>query len=495
MKSDNTSCQVTGAYIEQCLLALKKAKANYLQAVERGENFLIGRERLRLEAALNEVEKLRDFIQNPLHILGPDRTKHGEIAEQLEVRIHNARQLLRGKKPTGVIDCSIIPRTGPVDFILNDFLVQSKFCNSARITLDAVREHLSKYPDFAYKNCIYCVPKDQYSIYLEALRDGSVEGMRGTSLLNLKNKILQMEKDTGRTFQDLVRPSISEYPEVQLNEVAKTIGKHEDSLRESAQSSIDKIRKDADKKREHGSHITDPTWSEAVKVAAVGAAISGTFQGAIVLYQKLREGKKMSDFTEKDWEDIGINAGKGALQGGGSGFAIYGLTRVLKCPSALSSALVAASFGIYSNFVEYKKGHLTQSEFIDASYATCFESALGCAGVALCSLAMTPVAGAIVGTIVTQFVLSSVKKLSDDEALIKQMQAGLEEYKAEVEREIEIKLKPVADYYTCFDLLVQHISNQNIELRKQASIGLCRLTGVKEEEIPVSIPDLDRMFQ
>lgn len=38
--------------------------------------------------------KVRDFIASPNTILGSTGTKHGEIAEQVEVGVRNARQAL-----------------------------------------------------------------------------------------------------------------------------------------------------------------------------------------------------------------------------------------------------------------------------------------------------------------------------------------------------------------------------------------------------------------
>ncbi|MBF2069802.1 hypothetical protein [Fischerella thermalis] len=42
-------------------------------------------------AAVQEVDKVRDFLDSPEKILGNASTKHGEIAEQVEVGIRNAK--------------------------------------------------------------------------------------------------------------------------------------------------------------------------------------------------------------------------------------------------------------------------------------------------------------------------------------------------------------------------------------------------------------------
>jgi hypothetical protein len=50
----------------------------------------------RFMEALSEVTKVRAFLTDPSRILGSDRTKHGEVAEQVEVYIRNAREIIDG---------------------------------------------------------------------------------------------------------------------------------------------------------------------------------------------------------------------------------------------------------------------------------------------------------------------------------------------------------------------------------------------------------------
>ena len=45
--------------------------------------------------AVEQISKVRDFVGSPEHILGSNLTKHGEIAEQVEVGVRNARDFLR----------------------------------------------------------------------------------------------------------------------------------------------------------------------------------------------------------------------------------------------------------------------------------------------------------------------------------------------------------------------------------------------------------------
>lgn len=46
--------------------------------------------------SMKHVDQVREFIGTPKNILGSDLTKHGEIAEHVEVGIRNARDALAG---------------------------------------------------------------------------------------------------------------------------------------------------------------------------------------------------------------------------------------------------------------------------------------------------------------------------------------------------------------------------------------------------------------
>lgn len=491
MKSQNIINQVIGGIVEQRLLALLRAQQAYLEAVKSNLVEKIAQARLDLEAALNEVEKLRDFVQHLGNILGSMLTKHGEIAEQLEVRIHNARQLVCGQAPTAVIDPEFIPRTGPVDYNIDGFNIQSKFCNNAQKSFDALKEHLSAYPDFVDNNGFYHIPKDQHEVLMKILRGEPVEGMRSSTQYALRKELLAFEEQTGRSFEDVVKPGISEYPEVQIGKVGKTIDGHEDNLYKTSEKRINDARMEAEEKRKQGNLVTEPSWSEAVKTAAIGAAIGGAIQGGIVIYRKLKEGKKLGDFTTDDWKDVGVTSGEGALKGGVSGFSIYGLTRIAKCPAPLASALVASVISVFSSFVEYKRGRMTQTEFIEASYASCYESAICCIGAALGSLVLPPPVGAVVGTLVAQGALKIVELVCDEEGIIKQMEEEYNSIKQQLDTKIEEYLKPVSEFYDKFDSFVELLSDEDANRRFSSSIELCRLVGVKEEDIIMSEAGLD----
>ena len=80
---------------------------------------------INLEEALNELNEIKKFIGDAEHILGNASTKHGEIAEVMQVRIANARRLIKGLARNHSFEG--VGRTAPEDYMRNGKQVQSKF--------------------------------------------------------------------------------------------------------------------------------------------------------------------------------------------------------------------------------------------------------------------------------------------------------------------------------------------------------------------------------
>ena len=78
-----------------------------------------------LAGALEELKKLKDFVASPEHILGSMKSKHGEIAEHVQVNIANARRIIDGLSIQHT--CDGVGRTAPEDYLFNGIKVQSKY--------------------------------------------------------------------------------------------------------------------------------------------------------------------------------------------------------------------------------------------------------------------------------------------------------------------------------------------------------------------------------
>ncbi len=53
--------------------------------INETEKILGDRQELSLASAIDQVNKIRRFLGDPEHIIGSEKTKHGEIAEVIEV--------------------------------------------------------------------------------------------------------------------------------------------------------------------------------------------------------------------------------------------------------------------------------------------------------------------------------------------------------------------------------------------------------------------------
>lgn len=86
---------------------------NQMRADQFAKNIRI--QNINLENAMDELNKARDFLGSPEHILGSTATKHGEVAEVFEVRFGNADRIIRGEDPNYSFDG--VGRTAAEDYL------------------------------------------------------------------------------------------------------------------------------------------------------------------------------------------------------------------------------------------------------------------------------------------------------------------------------------------------------------------------------------------
>ena len=66
-----------------------------------------------------------------------------------------------------------------------------------------------------------------------------------------------------------------------------------------------------------------PTLKEGMKSAAIGAALEGGVAFCTAIAQKRKSGKNLSEFSEEDWKEIGLETGKSTIKGGVRGGTVY----------------------------------------------------------------------------------------------------------------------------------------------------------------------------
>ena len=188
---------------------------------------------INLEESLNELNEIKKFIEDAEHILGNASTKHGEIAEVMQVRIANARRLIKGLARNHSFEG--VGRTAPEDYMRNGKQVQSKFYNGLRNTLfgkHALAEHLEKYRDFTKNGGSYDIPKDQYEEMVDLLNKYHTDPKQlSRSEYNLAKKIDEFLKSKGLELGKDIKPSVVNYSDVQQGNANKTVEKEEENIK------------------------------------------------------------------------------------------------------------------------------------------------------------------------------------------------------------------------------------------------------------------------
>lgn len=445
--------------------------------------------RTTLSESLHRVENLRDFVSSPENILGNLHTKHGEIAEHVEVEIRNGRDILNHIKPTATFDG--VGRTAPEDYIIDGVQVQSKYIAGAGKSLNHVLEHLHKYPDF---NGFYHIPKDQYELLERVYNGENIEGITSRTIRKCQEAIKQIEQETSKPFSEVVRPGISTYKEIQVGKIDETIDGYEKEFHETSDKEINSIREERRTAENEAQHITDASWGEALKYSAIAAAISGTLSVGIKIYSKIKGGTKITEFTLDDWKEVGFDFGKGSAKGAISGLGIYGMTKVIGISAPFASAIVSSAMGLYSVYSDYKKGRISKSEYADAACSLSVEAGIAAIGSAIGqALIPFPVLGAIVGSAVAKASLEISKYImgKKEAKFIKELEDQYKELVAKLDKECQEILAKIENYYTKLGGLIEAALNQDVNKSLLGSIELCRFVGVEETQIIHNTPELD----
>ena len=458
---------------------VNKIRVNEMEKAisNQGENF---------NKAVEYVNNLRLFMNNPENILGSDKTKFGEIAEQIEVNIRNANDALKGKITTATFEG--VGRTAPEDYIIDRNQVQSKFINGINNNLRYVLEHMDKYKGFSHDG-YYHIPKDNFEILNKINNGEQLDGVSQKTIDAAKRLINKIEEESGKSFNEVVKPGISTYKEVQKGAVNETVNKHENRLKKES----DDMKKDII--AEH-----QPSVQEGIKVGVIGAVIGGGFKAAGSIYKKCRvEEKKISDFTGDDWKDVGVDFATGGVKGGINGIAIYGLTNFTDVGAPLASAFVSATWGVSSLIAQYKNGNLTIDELSEQGQILCLETgAVALGSIIGQTLIPIPIVGTLIGSFAAQTLMSITKgQLGKKE--IELEQKLLKEYNEAIdnlEKNYKVMIdKIIAEYERLGGLIDMAFDfKSNAVFRLEASVNLAIDLGVSENEILENIDDIDSFF-
>lgn len=446
--------------------------------------------------AKTELEGIREFVGSPLNILGSDRTKHGEIAEKVEVGVRRARDFVRQLDPRATFDG--VPRTAPADYLIDGLEVQSKFINGARNSLDAVLRHNDTYPNFAELDGYYHIPKDQFADILR-IKNGEETEFSAKTVRAILRLIREIENTTERSFEQVVQPGISNYAEVQQGAVHATIERHEKDVTHLHGEQNERLNEEERASRAEAHDSSGPTLTEGLTAAATGAAIGAILSGGAKFHEKLREGKNpfKNEFTAQDWRDVGLATSHGAGAGGVSAGAIYALTNATNLAAPFAASFVSATMGMKALHASYKRGEIDKDEFVELGLITCGESAIiGLSTTIGQAIIPIPILGAVLGAASGRILLFFTKKYLAglDKEFAAEIDAAMMAAYAAVDREYErIFQSLMAAFDRLNDLTEAAFSFQNNTAlhRLIASVVLAEEYGVPESRILTSVNDID----
>ncbi|HIC2038117.1 hypothetical protein ACKURH_18590 [Enterobacter soli] len=449
------------------------------------EIFTLSRQDIAYELACKEMLKPRDFVASPGNILGSMSTKHGEIAEQVEVAVRNSEQAIEERlqdASTFRATFEGVGRTAPQDYLIDGMDVQSKFINGTNNNLVHVLKHMEAYPNFGKDGSFYHIPKDTWQEIQDVLDGKPVEGLKSTTIEAIKAKVAEIERQTQRPFADVVRPGVSDYKDVQLGKIDETLDKHDQEL-----------ARQNDAKRAEIIDDHQPSLAEGMRATAMGAAVGGAFALGTGIYRKYRDGKNIfrGDFDAQDWQDVGLDSLKGAAVGGISAGAIYTLTNYASMGAPFASALVTATKGVASLAHSYQRGEIGLDEFTDLGLIVCAESAIvGAMTVAGQALIPVPVLGALIGSISGKFMVTVAKSLDGKARQV--LQARMDEFARRLDAIEQQVLNRILSEFAALGELTK--AAFNVETNRQlleASITLAQAHGVEDDKIIKNADDLD----
>ena len=273
------------------------------------------------QKACSELTKTEENIQQLIDINRGGQTGiHGFIAEQLEVGIGNAKSVMSGYG----IRYILLDDNGRDDLLIDACPVQMKFVQKA-LSLDAVKEHMAKYPEAIGDGEIYMIPKDYWEKLqqLWAITPEEAGKLRNTDY-SLWQKLYALSEE-GLTSNKLCAAEF-DYNRAQKDAYADTIEECRQEVADQKDNAIKKVI------AENG-----PSIAEAAQTIAIGAGMEGTLQGVVTIIEKHQDGINIPDYTKQDVVDVLRASGKGALNGGVRSGVVYFVVNFTPIPAGVAS--------------------------------------------------------------------------------------------------------------------------------------------------------------
>jgi hypothetical protein len=451
---------------------------------------------LRVDELMANLTKQDVNLANALNVLGEfkldtgnlinsnrggEKGLHGFIAERAQVSIENARKLVEGLKAEDVL----VDDNGPVDLLKNGIPIQQKFVQ-ANISLNAIKEHFEKYPDFIKNGGKYQIPKD---FYAALQKYAAMPAEQGNKLAGAEHRLYvavqKFQKESGIDLKD-IEPAVVGYGDVQKGKIDETIDREKGNI------------EDTDKKQREKFHEeSKPTLQEGLKAALISSAFESVMSFYLRVAKKLKSGKKLNEFTEQDWKDVGIGAAKGAGKGAIRGVSVYTLTNFTATPAAVASALVTASFGVTAQALLLREGRISPEEFIENSEVVCLDVAVSAiASVMGQALIPIPVLGAVIGNAVGMFMYGIAKNnlSKQEQALILGFNENIQRLNEQLEAHYKALIKLLEQEFAKFKSVAELAFDLNVNIAFAGSVTLAQYVGCPEDKILKDKAAVDAFF-
>jgi len=448
---------------------------------------------MKAASALSNLDLARTEIKNLINLnRGGEDGLGGFISEFAETGIRNARDVFAGQRKSVVL----LNDNGPADILLKGKEVQMKF-------YDNILRNIGTASDYGNMTMMY--PKDHVEV-IEKIMNGAKtvdfngKALSSTQISNIRKAIDDESILRGESYQKWLKPSILKYNDVQKETIDQTLSGEVNDINKQTAQQKSAIKKEADNDRVNAHQKAQPTLGEASKVAGIGAVVQGGLSLGIFIYEKHKDGKEVWNFDAEDWKQCGINVGKGAIKGGISGYAIYGLTNICNLAAPSAGAITSGMFGLSSAIVKYRKGDIDTDGFIDLVTLNAIDATGAAIGAAIGQVVIPiPVAGALVGSIVATTALSLGKDMLNKHEIevINQYQDRISAYVKELDKKYQIELEKLLDRYRKLGELQKYSFDFdiNVQLRFVASIGLARSVGVPDKNILKNEVEIDNFFR
>lgn len=456
---------------------------NYLNQMRINELLQdLSQQNVNLDNALKELGELKESVSRLVQTnRGGTTGIHGFIAERMQVYFENARNLVEGADKWYFL----IDDNGPVDYTGNGIDYQQKFVEK-HLSLDAVKKHLDKYPAYIKNGGKYQIPKDYYERlkYLFEMPETDAQKLAGEDY-RLWKHINSFFKDKDIDFSD-IEPSVVDYREAQRNVADETIAREEKW-----------VRKRDSEERNRLYQKSRPSARELYKVSTVAMAAEGSVAFCMGVYRKRKDGKRLSQFGEDDWKEIGIDTAGASAKGGIRGAVIYGISNFTATPAAVASALVTATFGVLTEAGRLKAGTINQEDFLINSEIFCLDAAVSAVSSILGeTLIPIPVLGAVIGNVAGMLLYGIAKNAMSEEeqrAILQYIQ-NRTELEETLALQYRLLMEQIEGEIKRFDSLVEWAFSEDANAAFEGSIKLAEHCGVHRERILRKKSDIDEYF-